>query len=58
MIDNSILDYPNRCHWGKATYRGNCTGCLIRDLLERYHPKQFVEAFSGGGTRHGWEEPP
>lgn len=50
MITNSILDYPNRGHWGKASYRGNCTGYLIKDLLEKYKPKQFVEVFSGGGT--------
>lgn len=50
MIKNSILNYPNRGHWGKANYRGNCTGYLIKDLLEKYRPKQFVEVFSGGGT--------
>lgn len=50
MIKNSILDYPSRGHWGKASYRGNCTGYLIKDLLEKYQPKQFVEVFSGGGT--------
>lgn len=50
MIENSILDYPNRGQWGKSNYRGNCTGYLIKDLLEKYRPKQFVEVFSGGGT--------
>ena len=50
MIKDSILDYPSRGHWGKASYRGNCTGYLIKDLLEKYQPKQFVEVFSGGGT--------
>lgn len=50
MITNSILDYPERGPWGNNKYRGNCTGYLIKDLLEKYQPKQFVEAFSGGGT--------
>ncbi len=50
MIKDSILDYPSHGHWGKASYRGNCTGYLIKDLLEKYQSKQFVEVFSGGGT--------
>lgn len=50
MITNSILDYPERGPWGNNKYRGNCTGYLIKDLLEKYQPKQFVEVFSGGGT--------
>ncbi|MBL5783592.1 DNA modification methylase [Bacillus sporothermodurans] len=47
---NSILSYPSRGKWGKSSYRGNCTGHIIKDLLEFYQPKKFVEVFSGGGT--------
>lgn len=47
---NSILSYENRGKWGKSSYRGNCSGFVIKDLLEFFQPKMFVEVFSGGGT--------
>lgn len=51
---NSILSYPDRGKWGNSQYRGNCSGYVIKDLLQFYFPnnppKQFIEVFSGGGT--------
>lgn len=47
---SSILRYENRGHWGHSNYRGNVSGHVIKDLLETYQPKKFVEVFSGGGT--------
>src|SRR5690625_5190973 len=47
---NSILSYPNRGPYGDASYRGNCSGYIIRDLLLHFKPKQFIEIFAGGGT--------
>lgn len=51
---NSILSYPDRGIWGDSQYRGNCSGHVIKDLLQFYFPnhppKQFIEVFSGGGT--------
>lgn len=51
---NSILSYPDRGKWGNSQYRGNCSGHVIKDLLQFYFPnhppKQFIEVFSGGGT--------
>lgn len=49
-ITNSIMSYPDRGRWGNAQYRGNCSGYVIKDLLDTYQPKQFVDVFSGGGT--------
>lgn len=46
----SILSYENRGKWGKSSYRGNCSGHIIKDLIEFFQPKKFVEVFSGGGT--------
>lgn len=46
----SVISYPNRGKWGNSTYRGNCSGYLIRDLLMYYRPKSFLEVFTGGGT--------
>ncbi|MDE1549983.1 DNA methyltransferase [Jeotgalibaca caeni] len=51
---NSVLSYVDRGPWGKSGYRGNCSGYVIKDLIENYFPnsspKQFIEVFSGGGT--------
>lgn len=47
---NSILSYPSRGPYGNSHYRGNCSGYLIRDLLNYYRPKNFLECFTGGGT--------
>lgn len=47
---NSILSFENRGKWGKSSYRGNVSGHVIKELLEHFKPKKFVEIFSGGGT--------
>ncbi|MED0652512.1 hypothetical protein P9246_10750 [Aeribacillus pallidus] len=47
---NSILSYKNRGKWGKSSYRGNCSGYIIKDLLQFFKPIKFVEVFSGGNT--------
>lgn len=47
---NSILSYPDRGHYGSSNYRGNCSGFLIKDILNYYKPKNFLECFAGSGT--------
>ncbi|KQN97212.1 DNA methylase N-4/N-6 [Paenibacillus sp. Leaf72] len=44
------MNYPDRGKWGDTRYRGNCSGYVIRDLLEHFKPHQFHEIFAGGGT--------
>ncbi|CAI8919972.1 hypothetical protein [Priestia megaterium] len=46
----TILSYKERGKWGNANYRGNCSGYIIKDLLEFFKPFKFVEVFSGSGT--------
>lgn len=46
----SVVSYPDRGRWGSAAYRGNCSGYLIRDLLQHFRPASFLEIFAGGGT--------
>lgn len=50
----SIISYPDRGKWGNSSYRGNCSGHVIKDLLQHFFPnskpKKFIEIFSGGGT--------
>lgn len=46
----SIVSYKNRGIFGDSTYRGNCTGYIIKDLIQQFYPKsqpkKFVEIFS------------
>jgi len=35
----SVVSYPDRGPYGKSDYRGNCSGYLIKELLEHYKPK-------------------
>lgn len=50
----SIVSYKDRGNFGNSKYRGNCTGYIIKDLLNHFYPttkpKKFIEIFSGGGT--------
>lgn len=49
-LSSSVVSYPDRGHWGNNKYRGNCTGHIIKDLIDFYQPKLFIEVFAGGGT--------
>ncbi len=40
----TITDYFVRGNYGKASYRGNCTGLLVKDLLTYFKP-QFLWIF-------------
>jgi len=46
----SVISYPHRGKWGDANYRGNCSGYVIKELLEYFKPRTFLEVFAGGGT--------
>lgn len=53
MFSNSIASYPDRGPYGKSSYRGNCTGYIIKDFIETYmnNPDGLVADPSiGGGT--------
>lgn len=51
---NSVISYKERGKYGNSSYRGNCSGFVIKDLIKHFYPnskpKKFVEIFSGGGT--------
>lgn len=47
------MNYPERGKWGDSKYRGNCSGYVIRDIIDQYMPKQsgiFIDACMGSGT--------
>lgn len=50
---NSVCSYPDRGHYGQSSYRGNCSGHVIRDFFESYAPKKgglCADPSIGGGT--------
>ncbi len=47
---NSLLSYPVRGPYGKSSYPGNCSGYVIRDLLNHFRPRLFVDPMEGSGT--------
>lgn len=46
----SIVSYPNRGPWGDNRYRGNCSGHVIKDLVNHFKPANFVDVCMGSGT--------
>lgn len=46
----SIVSYFARGKYGSSSWRGNCSGLLIRDLLTYYEPAVFGDLAVGSGT--------
>ena len=46
----SIASYFARGKYGSNSWRGNCSGLLIRDLLQHYKPDTFGDLAVGSGT--------
>lgn len=51
----SVISYPNRGNYGNSSYRGNCSGNVIKDIIKHFYPnrakpQKFIEIFAGGGT--------
>lgn len=46
----SIVSYPDRGKYGRNTYRGNCSGLLIKDLIEQYRLQGLSDFMVGSGT--------
>ena len=49
-MKNSIVSYENRGHYGKSNWRSNCSGHFVKEILEYYQPKVFVDPTVGSGT--------
>lgn len=47
---NSILSFPTRGKYGKSNYPGNCSGFVIKELLNFFRPKVYVDPAIGSGT--------
>lgn len=49
-MTTSILSFPTRGNYGRSNWRGNCSGYVIKEMLEFYRPKVFVDPAEGGLT--------
>lgn len=46
----SIVSYPERGNDGRNSYRGNCSGKLIEDLINQYKVQSINDYMVGSGT--------
>src|SRR5450755_2429785 len=46
----SLHAKEGRGEFGDSSYRGNCSGLLIEDLLSYYQPRSVLDPMAGGGT--------
>lgn len=46
----SVVSYKNRGPWGNSSWRGNTSGHIIKDLIEEFSVKHFVDVCEGSGT--------
>ena len=49
-MKSSVVSYPTRGNYGASSWRGNCSGLLIKDLLKHYRPSVFADPTLGSGT--------
>ena len=47
---NSILSFPERGNYGNSKWRGNCSGYVIRELLDFFRPQVFIDPACGSNT--------
>ena len=46
----SIVSYPDRGQYGRNSYRGNCSGMLIKDIIDQYKLAALSDFMVGSGT--------
>lgn len=46
----SIVSYQDRGSYGRNTYRGNCSGRLIKDIINQYKLRGLSDFMVGSGT--------
>lgn len=49
-MNTSVISFPDRGPWGKANWRGNTSGHVIKAMLEHFRPRVFVDPAQGSGT--------
>ena len=49
-MNTTLLSYPNRGPWGRSDWRGNWSGHLVKDLVQRFKPSLVVDPMCGSNT--------
>ena len=44
FIMKSVMSFPERGNYGKSNWRGNTSGYVIKELIQHFDPKIFVDA--------------
>ena len=47
---NSVMSFPDRGAWGDSKWRGNMSGHVVKEVIEHFKPKLFVDACEGSKT--------
>lgn len=53
MFQSSVCSYPTRGDYGKSSYRGNCSGLIVKDFIQTYLSRSgglVADPSVGGGT--------
>lgn len=50
MLNSSIVTYLDRGPYGNNKYRGNCTGYLVKQLIEFFQSTKVFDPMCGSGT--------
>ena len=46
----SVMSFPERGNYGDSKGRGNTSGYIIKELIQHFNPRLFVDACEGSGT--------
>ena len=46
----SVMSFPERGNYGDSKGRGNTSGYVIKELIQHFNPRLFVDACEGSGT--------
>lgn len=46
----SVVSYPERGNYGRSNWRGNTSGLIIKDLIQQFGIKTFIDVCEGSGT--------
>lgn len=46
----SIQEHFSRWNYGTNSYRGNCSGLIVKALIEHFQPSFFIDPMAGSGT--------
>ncbi len=49
-MSTSVISHLDRGKWGKASWRGNCSGYVYRDIFQQLAPRTFCDPMVGSGT--------